>query len=149
MGATHVLAGPFVAEGAMKGQGTRLFVLFKPAGNQRNMLYEVNRTNWTLTPVGTTPAPVGKTYYKDGAGALAFDPVTHELLVFNTCSPDPTTGAKAEPVIWQTGIICPPATGGGSAVDTTARTAAQKAQTTADQAAAHINQVVEHLHGTP
>lgn len=144
---THVLAGPFVGTGAVAGQGGRLFVLFKPAGNPRNILYEVNQTTWTLNPIGATPPPVGKTYYKDGDGALAFDPDTNQLLVLNFCSPDPATGGKAEPVIWETGIVCPPS--GGGTVDNVARAAATQAQTTANNAAAHANQLAAHLRLTP
>lgn len=119
---------------------------FKPAGNPRNILYEVNLTTWTLVPIGTTPAPAGKTYYKDGDPCLFFHPTTGELLVFNFCSPDPTTGAKAEPVIWQTNIFCP---GGAGTEDTVARNAAKAAYDAAIAASTHANQIEAHLHATP
>jgi len=109
MGTVYELAPKYVADGAMAVRGGRIFVAFKPSGSQRNALFEVKRTatGVQLVSIGMTPG----TYYKDGGCALAFDDVTGELLMFNTCSPNPATGADARPVLWMTGIKVAPASG--------------------------------------
>jgi hypothetical protein len=110
---TFELTGKFVGDGAIAARGGRIFVAFKMPGQQRNMLSEVhiNGTFASLTPIGLTPG----VYYKDGACSLAFDALTGELLMLNTCSPNATTGGDARPVLWRTGIVIAP----GGAADAT------------------------------
>jgi len=115
---TYELTGKYVADGAIAVRGGRMFVAFKPPGQQRNVLYEVQISGSTASLIahGMTPG----VYYKDGNCALAFDDVTGELLMLNFCSPNPTTGGDARPVLWKTGIVI--AAAGGEGVDTLART---------------------------
>lgn len=114
--ATFVLTSKYVADGAIAARGGRIFVAFKAPGAQRNTLYEVKivGTAATLIAIGMTPG----TYYKDGGCSLAFDDASGELLMFNTCSPNPATGGDAVPILWTTGILIP---GGGGTVDSVAR----------------------------
>lgn len=112
----YVLTGKYVADGALAARGGRIFVAFKAPGGQRNTLYEVKivGTAATLITIGMTPG----VYYKDGGCSLAFDDATGELLMFNTCSPNPTTGGDAVPILWATGIFV---AGGSGTVDAWAR----------------------------
>jgi hypothetical protein len=99
---TDELTGSFVGDaGGIAWQNNRAFVCFKPPGSQRNMLQElVLSPSARLVPIGTTPG-----YFKDGGCAICFGP-GGEVWVLNTCSPDPTTGSIARPVLWRTGIFC-------------------------------------------
>jgi hypothetical protein len=113
--------GAFVGDaGAIAWQAGRCFVCFKPPGVARNLLSELVLTATPyLVAIGYTPAPAGKTYYKDGGVSMCFG-TAGELWVANTCSDDPATGAAARYVFWPTGIFCPiPA--GTATVDNYAR----------------------------
>lgn len=82
--------------------GLRTYVMLKRPGEPKNSLIEVH---WgppiTTTFLMTTPI----LDYKDGGCCLAVDPATGELVVANTCSPNPATGGDAQAIIWRTGII--------------------------------------------
>jgi hypothetical protein len=113
---TYELTGKFVAEGALACRGGRIFAAFKRPGEQRNTLHEVKLTQpLQLVIIGVTPGA----YYKDGDCSLAFDDVTGELWMYNTCSPNPSTGGDARPILWKTGIVIAP--GGGGTTDSVAR----------------------------
>lgn len=104
------IGGAFVSDaGGLAWRGGRAFCAFKPPGSQRNMLYELFLgTKPSVIPIGLTPG----TYYKDGGCCLAF--LDNELVMLNMCSPSPTTGAAARPVLWRTGVIIAGGTGGGT-----------------------------------
>jgi hypothetical protein len=106
---THELTAAYVGDAKIIQQNGRAFTAFKQPGAQRNTLFELNLSTWALTPIGLTPG----TYYKDGGCDLTFDQ-TGQLLMLNTCSPDPSTGAAARVVLWETGIIVGPIAGGSA-----------------------------------
>lgn len=99
----YELAPKFVSQGPLAIRGGRIFTAWKKSGEQRNTLFEVKIVNGVanLEGHGYTPG----TYYKDGECFLAFDDVTGELCMLNFCSPNPTTGGEARPVLWRTGIF--------------------------------------------
>lgn len=108
------ITGKLVADGAIRCRGGRWFAMFKPPGQPRNVLFEIKfGPPITLTAIGPTPGP----FFKTGDCDLDFDDVTNELVAFDTCSPDPTTGSAAQAVLWPTGISVAPAggsSGGGT-----------------------------------
>ena len=104
----HELSTAFVGDVAVAGQNGRVFVAFKKPGEQRNTLFELNTINWTLALIGVAPG----VYYKDGGCSLTFG-AGGRLLMLNTCSPDPSTGAGARVVVWDTGILVGGGVGGG------------------------------------
>lgn len=112
----HELSAAYVGDAKLAIQNGRAFTAFKKPGEQRNTLFELNLSTWALTPIGYTPGA----YYKDGGCSLAFDPAG-QLLMENTCSPDPSTGAAARVVLWETEIFVGPIAGGGTK-DATLRT---------------------------
>ena len=120
--AVYELSAAFVSTGAMAIRGGRIFAAWKRPGEQRNMLFEI-KPGVAVTPLGYTPSPPGVIYYKDGECSLAFNDATNELCMLNYCSPDPTTGGAARPVLWTTGIVIAGVGGGGSGVDQALRNA--------------------------
>ncbi len=96
---TREITASYVGDGKLAIQNGRAFTAFKEPGEQRNTLFELNLSTFSLSPIGMTPGA----YYKDGGCDLDFD-AGGQLIMLNTCSPDPSTGAAARVVIWSTGI---------------------------------------------
>lgn len=104
------ITGKFVAGIALAVGVVRSFVMLKRPGEQVNSILEL-RWGPPITTTFLVKTPILD--YKDGDCSLSIDPVTGELCVGNTCSPNPATGGDAVAVVWRTGIMAGVAPAGG------------------------------------